>query len=227
MLPRPRWVLETRLRTLAPTVSEIGALGGNRTRTSALATRCSATKLRTHRKIVGQEHNAAMCGTQLLALCSCPVHNKERTPSPRRIAGVATGLSRWTFRCFGHTSHEALKLLLEAWESFDQGRTVRRVGRQSLDTPALGRLTFRKVAPQRPLKSPVVVTDSRRAASYSWWRGILFALNSHLTFIFLLFFFNSANKKPCVLFRSRVLQKCFERLPASGFLHVCVGMNCN
>ena len=36
--------------------------------------------------------------------------NKEQTPSQVVIA-AATGVSRWTFRCFGHTSSEALRLL--------------------------------------------------------------------------------------------------------------------
>jgi hypothetical protein len=34
---------------------------------------------------------------------------KEQTPSQVVIA-AATGLSRWTFRCLGHTSSEALRL---------------------------------------------------------------------------------------------------------------------
>ena len=39
-----------------------------------------------------------------------PCHfNKEQTPSQVVIA-AATGISRWTFRCFGHTSSEALRL---------------------------------------------------------------------------------------------------------------------
>ena len=39
-----------------------------------------------------------------------PCHfNKEQTPSQVVIA-AATGISRWTFRCLGHTSSEALRL---------------------------------------------------------------------------------------------------------------------
>ena len=39
-----------------------------------------------------------------------PCHfNKEQTPSQVVIA-AATGISRWTFRCLGHTSSEALKM---------------------------------------------------------------------------------------------------------------------
>lgn len=39
-----------------------------------------------------------------------PCHfNKEQTPSQLVIA-AATGISRWTFRCLGHTSSEALRL---------------------------------------------------------------------------------------------------------------------
>ena len=109
-----------------PCVMEIGALGGSRTHTSAMATRCSAAKPRAPWKIVGQEHNAATCGTQLPALCSCPSHNKERTPSPRHDAGVATGFLGGTFRCFGHTSHEALiVVILRAWDLFHYGRDQR------------------------------------------------------------------------------------------------------
>lgn len=36
-------------------------------------------------------------------------NNKEQTPL-RLDVSVATGISRWTFRCFGHTSSEALKM---------------------------------------------------------------------------------------------------------------------
>jgi hypothetical protein len=36
-------------------------------------------------------------------------YKKEQTPLQVMIA-AATGISRWTFRCLGHTSSEALKL---------------------------------------------------------------------------------------------------------------------
>jgi hypothetical protein len=110
--PQPRRVLETQLRELAHAVDcGIGALGGSRTRTSALATRCSAAKPQAPGKW-GQEHNAASCGTRLVALCSCPDHNKERTPSHQPDAGVATGFLGGTFWCFGHTSQEALIVVI-------------------------------------------------------------------------------------------------------------------
>jgi hypothetical protein len=215
VLPRPRWVLETRLRTLAPTVSEIGlpsrsrqakvgALGGNRTRVSALATRRSAIEPRTHlencragTQCRHMRHSTAysvfLPGTQQRTNTFTPAHC-------RRGHGIFT-VDVSVFRAHLPRSPS---IVIGAWESFDQGRTVRRVGRQSLDTPALGRLTFCKVAPQRPLKSPVVVTDSRRVASYSWWRGLLFASNFHLRLVFLSLTAIRTTKNPAFHFGSRV-----------------------
>ncbi len=132
--PQPRRVLETRLRELVHAVDlEFGALGGSRTRTSALATQYSAPKPRAHGNC-GQEHNAASCGTRLVVLCSCPDHNKERTPSHQHYTGVATGFLGGTFWCFGHTSHEALIIVIYGhWDRFiapgqsDGGRRVNRL----------------------------------------------------------------------------------------------------
>ena len=45
--------------------------------------------------------------------------NKHRH---RVICLVATGFSRWTFRCLGHTFHEALRLSAKIW--FERSRTV-------------------------------------------------------------------------------------------------------
>jgi hypothetical protein len=78
---------------------------------------------------------------------------------------VATGFHGGAFRCFRHTSHEAFELLFIGRGNREPGGTFRLEECQSLDTPALGRLAFRQVAPQRPRKSPVAVTDSRRVAS--------------------------------------------------------------
>src|SRR5208282_1542757 len=93
----------------------------------------SASKPRAHGKL-GQEHNAALCGTRLVVLCSCPDHNKERTPSHQHYAGVATGFLGGTFWCFGHTSHEALIIVIYGhWDRFtapgqsDGGRRVNRL----------------------------------------------------------------------------------------------------
>src|SRR5712664_465998 len=61
------------------------------------------------RKIVGQEHNAATCGTQLLTCVPARYTTKNEHLHPGACRH-GHWISRWTFRCFGHTSHEALRL---------------------------------------------------------------------------------------------------------------------
>src|SRR5690349_20073786 len=51
-----------------------------------------------------QNERARSCSLRALVY-----YNKEQTPL-RLVYSVATGISWWTFRCFGHTSSEALRL---------------------------------------------------------------------------------------------------------------------
>jgi hypothetical protein len=206
------------LRELAHAVTlEFGALGGSRTRTSAMATRNSAAKLQAPRKY-GHEHNAASCGTRLVALCSCPDHNKERTPSHQHDTGAATGFHGGRFGVSGTPPTKPLRLLfvdvgngsLRQESSAGKGR--------ALDTFAQRRLTLYKVAPQWPSQESCC-SDRPAALPVDAGGAAFLHLKSSFQTLFLSFFLITATKSPAFLSEAGfteyldVTTTCFSVLP--------------
>jgi len=125
-----------------------------------------------NREIVGQEHHAALARHST----ACPVflptaHNKEQTPFPPHQGTEPRVFHGGTFRCFGHTSHEALcGFEISDWKFEMEWKNGRSCGGN------VRRVTCRQVTGCWYRSKSHSGDRSRPVASCRWRRGLRFAL---------------------------------------------------
>jgi hypothetical protein len=134
----------------------------------------------------------------LVALCSCPDHNKERTPSHQHDTGAATGFHGGRFGVSGTPPTKPLRLLFAGVGNNSLRQEGSVAEGRALDTIAQWRLTLCKVAPQWPSQESCC-SDRPAALPVDAGGAAFLHLKSSFRFSYLSFFLIATTKNPAFL----------------------------